>query len=118
MLKIEVHGVFSDETRVRLHSFNGGIKVWRNKRESYFDNYVIYYQAYGGGLIIVWGSISATRRTELVMFGNATMNSVRYLSEVLQPVVLPFANEISHSFVFVDDTARPHIEQEKSMHMD
>lgn len=100
--------LFSDETRVRLHSSDGRVKVWRNRGERYIENHVTYHQAYGGGSITVWGGISQTRRTELVMLGNATMNSVRYLNEVLQPVVLPFANEIGDGFVFVDDNARPH----------
>lgn len=100
--------MFSDETRVRLHSSDGRLRVWRSRGERYSASHVTYHQAFGGGSITVWGGISWAHPVQLVVLGNATMNGERYLNEVLQPVVLPFANEIGNGFVFVDDNARPH----------
>lgn len=100
--------LFSDETRVRLHSSDGRLRVWRSRGERYSTNHVTYHQAFGGGSITAWGGISWARPAQLVVLGNISMNSERYLNDVLQPVVLPLANEIGNRFVFVDDNAPSH----------
>ncbi len=36
------------------------------------------------------------------------LNSPRYIAEVLQPHVVPHANQVGHNFILQDDNARPH----------
>lgn len=69
--------LFSDESRVRLHSSDGRLKGRRNRGEFCIENNVTYHQPYVGSSIIVWVGMFAARRTELVPLGNAIMNSVK-----------------------------------------
>ncbi|GFV25125.1 transposable element Tcb1 transposase [Trichonephila clavipes] len=52
--------------------------------------------------IMVWGGIGHHSRTPLVRIAG-TLNSQRYISEVLEPVVL------LPSIIFQKDNARPHV---------
>ena len=54
---------------------------------------------------MVWGGISVHSRTELLV-RNGTLTGQRYVSEMLQPVVLPFVQQ--HHVVLQDDNARPY----------
>lgn len=43
------------------------------------------------------------------MVYNETLNAKRYLNEVLEPSILPLANEVCEQFLFMDDNAQqPH----------
>ncbi|GFS52703.1 hypothetical protein TNCV_45671 [Trichonephila clavipes] len=57
--------------------------------------------------IMVWGSIGFHSRTSLVRFAG-TLNSQRYISEVLEPVVLPYLQGLATA-IFQQDIARPHV---------
>ncbi|GFY27389.1 transposable element Tcb1 transposase [Trichonephila clavipes] len=57
--------------------------------------------------IMVWGGIGYHSRTPLVRIAG-TLNSQRYISEVLEPVVLPYLQDLTTSF-FQQDSARPHV---------
>ncbi|GFX40564.1 transposable element Tcb1 transposase [Trichonephila clavipes] len=52
--------------------------------------------------IMVWGSIGYHSRTAV------TLNSQRYISEVLEPVVLPYLQGLATA-IFHQDNARPHV---------
>ncbi|GFU57883.1 transposable element Tcb2 transposase [Trichonephila clavipes] len=57
--------------------------------------------------IMVWGGIGYHSRTPLVRIAD-TLNSKRYISEVLEPVVLPYLQD-SATAIFQQDNARPHV---------
>ncbi|GFT67653.1 transposable element Tcb1 transposase [Trichonephila clavipes] len=57
--------------------------------------------------ITVWGSIGYHSRTSLVRIVG-TLNSQRYISEVLEPVVLPYLQGLNTD-IFQQDNARPHV---------
>ncbi|GFV77896.1 transposable element Tcb1 transposase [Trichonephila clavipes] len=57
--------------------------------------------------IIVWGGIGYHSRTPLVRI-TGTLNSQRYISEVLEPVVLPNLQGLA-TIIFQQDNARPHV---------
>ena len=57
--------------------------------------------------IMVWGGIGYYSRTPLVRIAG-TLNSQRYISEVLEPVVLPYLQG-SATAIFQQDNARPHV---------
>ncbi|GFX26100.1 transposable element Tcb1 transposase [Trichonephila clavipes] len=56
--------------------------------------------------IMVWGGIGYHSRTPLVRIAS-TLNSQRYISEVLEPVVLPYLQGMATA-IFQQDNARPH----------
>ncbi|GFS90523.1 uncharacterized protein TNCV_4097251 [Trichonephila clavipes] len=55
--------------------------------------------------IMVWGGIGYHSRTPLVRIAG-TLNSQRYISEVLEPVVLPYLQSLATA-IFQQDNARP-----------
>ncbi|GFY10376.1 transposable element Tcb1 transposase [Trichonephila clavipes] len=57
--------------------------------------------------IMVWGGIGYYSCTPLVRIAG-TLNSQRYMSEVLEPVVLPYLQGLATA-VFQQDNARPHV---------
>ncbi|GFV63908.1 transposable element Tcb1 transposase [Trichonephila clavipes] len=57
--------------------------------------------------IMVWGGIGYHSRTPLVRIAG-TLNSQRYISEVLEPVVFPYLQGLTKA-IFQQDNARPHV---------
>ncbi|GFW37983.1 transposable element Tcb1 transposase [Trichonephila clavipes] len=57
--------------------------------------------------IMVWGGIGYHSRTPLVRIAG-TLNSQRYVSKVLKPVVLPYLQGLATA-IFQQDNARPHV---------
>ncbi|GFV05682.1 transposable element Tcb1 transposase [Trichonephila clavipes] len=57
--------------------------------------------------IMVWGGIGYNSRTPLVRIAG-TVNSQRYISEVLEPVVLPYIQGLATA-IFHQNNARPHV---------
>ncbi|GFX50658.1 transposable element Tcb1 transposase [Trichonephila clavipes] len=57
--------------------------------------------------IMVWGGIGYHSRTPVVRIGG-TLNSQCYISEVLEPVVLPYLQGLVIA-IFQQDNARPHV---------
>ena len=56
---------------------------------------------------MVWGGISRGGKTDPVFIeGNLTAR--RYIDEVLEPMVVPYAGAIGQDFILQDDNARPH----------
>jgi hypothetical protein len=58
---------------------------------------------------MVWGAISVEGRTELVSLRGARMTAVRYITDILDPHVIPYAPFIGPDFVYMHHDARPHI---------
>ncbi|GFY22144.1 transposable element Tcb1 transposase [Trichonephila clavipes] len=59
--------------------------------------------------IMVWGGIEYHSRTPLVRI-DGTLNSQRSISEVLEPVVLPYLQGLATA-IFHQDSVRPHVER-------
>ncbi|GFT91125.1 uncharacterized protein TNCV_20391 [Trichonephila clavipes] len=57
--------------------------------------------------MMVWGAIGCMSRSLLVRIGGI-LNSARYISGVLRPVVLPFIRVLRNP-TFQPDNARPHV---------
>ncbi|GFW22652.1 transposable element Tcb1 transposase [Trichonephila clavipes] len=57
--------------------------------------------------IMLWGGIGYYSRTPLERFAG-TLNSQRYISEVLEPVVFPYLQGLATA-IFQQDNARPHV---------
>ena len=100
--------LFTDESKFNLDFNDGRIRVWRRPGERFADCCVQEHDRYGGGSVMVWGGISLTSRVGLRVIGNGTLNGQRYRDEILDPYVLPYAQNYVGTFILMDDNARPH----------
>lgn len=99
--------LFSDESRFSLVHNDGRMRVWRRPGERFVDANVREVVPFGGGSIMVWGGFSLHHRTPLhLVQGNLT--GVRYMEEIVRPLVLPALQQMRPGAVFQDDNARPH----------
>ncbi|UYV70135.1 hypothetical protein LAZ67_7001931 [Cordylochernes scorpioides] len=88
MLTAEWNGiVFTDESCFCLQHHDGQIRVWRHREEGMLNSCVMHCHTGPAPGIMVWGGIGYHSRTPLVRIAG-TSNSQRYISEVLDPVVL------------------------------
>jgi hypothetical protein len=56
---------------------------------------------------MVWAGISIDGKTDLhVIAGN--LSGVRYIDEILHPIVKPYAGAVGDGFILMDDNVRPH----------
>ncbi|GFV09739.1 transposable element Tcb1 transposase [Trichonephila clavipes] len=81
--------VFTDESRICLQHHDGRIRVWRHRGQRTLNSCVIHLHTGPVPGIMVWGCIGYHSRTPLVRIAG-TLNSQRYISEVLELVVLPY----------------------------
>jgi hypothetical protein len=58
---------------------------------------------------MVWGEITLNGRTELVVIREGSMTDRRYIDNVLEPHVVPFAENMGPEFIRQQDNARPHV---------
>ncbi|GFT14424.1 transposable element Tcb1 transposase [Trichonephila clavipes] len=97
--------VFTDESRICLKHHDGRIRVWRHRGERMLNSYVMHHHTGTAPGIMVWGGIGYHSRTPLVSIAG-TLKSQRYISEVLEPVVLPDLQGCATA-IFQLDNARP-----------
>lgn len=100
--------LFSDETRIALRGPDGRQRVYRRHGERFAECAVVETVGYQGTSIMVWGGICYDARTELVVFDRGSVNARRYVEQVLEPHVVPFAPFIGDHFVFMHDNAPAH----------
>ncbi|GFW29736.1 transposable element Tcb1 transposase [Trichonephila clavipes] len=81
--------VFTDESRICLQHHDGRIRVWRHRGERMLNSCVMHRHTGLAPGIIVWGGIGYHSRTPQVRIAG-TLKSQRYISEVLEPVVLSY----------------------------
>ncbi|MBJ5584651.1 transposase [Salmonella enterica subsp. enterica serovar Typhimurium] len=99
--------IFSDESRFCLQHHDGRIRVWRQRGERLFDTCIRHRHTAPSPGVMVWGAIGFDTRTRLVRIAG-TLNSHRYISDVLEPVVLPYLQDLPAA-TFQQDNARPHV---------
>lgn len=103
------HVLFTDETRYCLYSSDRRVQVLRRANERYAQCNIRPTVSFNGGSVMFWGGISLTARTELVSLRGASLNSQRYINEILAEHVVPFAGYIGNDFLLIQDNARPHV---------
>ena len=97
--------IFSDESPFLIESHDGRERVYRRRGERYFDRSVS--TASKKQNVMVWGAISATRKSPLVII-QGRLTAQRYVDEVLRPVLIPFINQHQNVMTFQHDGATPH----------
>ncbi|GFU61887.1 transposable element Tcb1 transposase [Trichonephila clavipes] len=101
--------VFTDESRISLQHHDVRIRVWRHCGERMLNSCVMHNPTGPAPGIMVWCGIGYHSRTPLECIAG-TLNSQRYISKVLQPVVLPYLQGLTTA-IFQQDNVRPHIFQ-------
>ncbi|GFV06405.1 transposable element Tcb1 transposase [Trichonephila clavipes] len=81
--------VFTHKSRISLQHHDGRIRVWRHRGQRMLNSCILHRHTGPAPGIMVWGGIGYHSRPPLVRIAG-TLNSQRYISEVLEPVVLPF----------------------------
>lgn len=100
--------LFSDETRISLSSPDGRERVWRRRGERFAQACFSPRVPFCGGSVMFWGGIHYDARTELVAIPRPALTSQRYVEEVLEEHVVPFAPFVGPHFKLMHDNARPH----------
>ncbi|GFV49724.1 transposable element Tcb1 transposase [Trichonephila clavipes] len=95
--------VFTDESRICLQHHDGRIRVWRQRGEMMLSSLVMHRHTGPTPGIMVWSGIGYHSRTPLVRMAG-TLNSQHYISEVLEPVVLPYPQGLATA-IFQQDNA-------------
>ncbi|GFV33489.1 transposable element Tcb1 transposase [Trichonephila clavipes] len=95
--------VFTDESRICLQHHDGRIRVWRHRGERMLNSCVMHRHTGAAQGIMVWGGIGHLSRTPIVCIVG-TFNSQRYISEVLEPLVLPYIQDLSTAIFQQDNT--------------
>ncbi|UYV61960.1 hypothetical protein LAZ67_1007174 [Cordylochernes scorpioides] len=96
--------VFTDESRFCLQHHDGRICVWKHRGERMLISCVMHRHTGPAPGIMVWGGIGYHSRTPLIRIAG-TLNSQRYISEVLELVVLPCLQGLLTA-IYQQDNAR------------
>ncbi|GFW54988.1 transposable element Tcb2 transposase [Trichonephila clavipes] len=97
------------ESRFSVHPNNRRIFIWRECGNR--NNPASLHESvrFGGGGVLVYGSISIDGRTDLYIFlRDGRLTARRYSDEILRPIVVPYAAAIGDDFILMDDNCRPH----------
>lgn len=100
--------LFTDETRVSLRGQDGRMQVWRRAGERYSQVCFSQREPFGGGSVMFWGGINFYARTAIVTVPRPALTADRYIVNILQDHVIPFAPFIGENFLLMQDNARPH----------
>ena len=57
---------------------------------------------------MVWAEISAQGKTDLHVIDNGRLTALRYVNEILDVYVRPYAGAVGENFILMDDNARAH----------
>lgn len=101
--------LFTDESRFLINSIDGRERLYRRPGEQNKQFNFTPTVSFGGGSIMVWGGICLGARTELVVIAGGALNADRYITDILQDIVVPFSPYIGENFCLMHDNARPHV---------
>ena len=83
--------LFSDESRVCLHSLDRRVRGFRRPNERYAQCNILQKAPFRGGSVTVWAGVSSEACTGLHVFHRPNLNSERYISDILEEYVVLFA---------------------------
>ncbi|GFS56786.1 transposable element Tcb1 transposase [Trichonephila clavipes] len=95
--------VFTNESRICLQHHDGLIRVWRHSGERMLNSCIMHRHTGSAPGIMVYGGIRYHFRNPLVHIAG-TLNSQRNNSEVLEPVVFPYFQDMAKA-IFQKDNA-------------
>ncbi|GFX37533.1 transposable element Tcb1 transposase [Trichonephila clavipes] len=95
--------IFTNVLRICLQHRDGRFRVRRHRAERMCDSCVLHHHTGPAPGIVVWGGIGYHSHTSLVRIAG-TLNNQRYISELLEPVVLPYLQGLATA-IFKQDNA-------------
>ena len=69
---------------------------------------VAEHDRFGGDSVMIWAGISAQGETDLHVIDNGTLTALRYVNEILDVYVRPYAVAVGENFILMNDNARAH----------
>ena len=100
--------LFTDESRFCVDFTDRRARVWRMPNERFAPVCVAEHDRFGGGLVMVWAGISAQGKTDLHIIDNGTLMAIRYVNEILDVYVRPYAGAVGENFILMDDNVHAH----------
>ena len=100
--------LFMDESKFCIDFTDRRARVWRARNERFAPVCVAEHDRYGKGSVMVWAGISMQGKTDLHTIESGTLTAVRYVNEILDVYVRPYAGAIGADFILMDDNARSH----------
>ena len=101
--------LFTNESRFCVDFTDRRARVWRMPNEHFAPVCVAEHDLFGGGSVMVWAGISAQGKTNLHVIDNGTLTmALRYVNEILDVYVRPYADAVGENFILMDDNARAH----------
>ncbi len=98
--------LWSDETKINVSGTDGFKTVWRRKGEEYNEKCMVPTVKHGGGIVLLWGCMSAAGVGEL-LFIDGNMNSQMYCS-ILKEKMLPSLRALGRRVLFQHDNDPKH----------
>ncbi|GFV69295.1 hypothetical protein TNCV_1937751 [Trichonephila clavipes] len=99
--------LLTSHASVCLQHHDGRIRVSRHHGERMLNSCVMHHQPGSPPVIMVWGGIGYHSRTPVVRIAGS-LNSQRYISEVLEPVALLYLQDLVAT-IFQQDNAQPRV---------
>ncbi|GFX96687.1 transposable element Tcb2 transposase [Trichonephila clavipes] len=87
---------------------NRRIFIWRDRGRRNNSAFVHESVRFGGGGVLVYGSISIDGHTDLYIIRDGPLTARRYRDETLRPILVPYAAAIGDDLILMDDNYRPH----------
>ena len=86
--------LFTDKSRFCVDFTDRHARVWRIPNERFAPVCVAEHDWFGGGSVMVWAGISAQGKTDLHVIDNGTLTALRYVNEILDVYVRPYAGAV------------------------
>ena len=83
-------------------------RIWRRRNERFTEVCIAEHDRCGWGSVMVWAGISAQGKTDLHVIDNGTLTAERYVNDILDVHVRPYAGAIGPDFILMDENARAH----------
>ena len=99
--------LFTDESRFCVDFTDRRARVWRMLNERFAPVRVAEDDRFVGS-VMVWAGISVQGKTDLHVIDNGTFPALRYVNEILDVYVRPYAGAVGENFILMDDNARAH----------
>ena len=110
--------LFTGESKFCIDFTDRRARVWRARNERYAPVCVAEHDRYGKGSVMVWSGFGMQGKMDLHIIENGTLTAVRYVNEILDVYVRPYAGAIGADFILMDDNARPHRAQFSNQYLE
>ena len=75
--------------------------MWREQLTRYYQSNIVESHSYRSSEIIVWARIAFWGHNDLYVFHREILTGVKYLDEMLDPHINPYAASIGNEFILM-----------------